>query len=103
MCVVSNIHDHYEPRWPELFPPSQVYTWPTTTVQWTVQREKDALDLFEEIIGLTKKLDAILGLPDCESAHKTEWMNAVRERIRKHEAEKVERRLGGDDGPREAA
>lgn len=95
MCIVSNIHDHYKPLWPQpTIQPGQVYVGePNRIVTWTVGHEKTALDLFEEIIGLTKKLDALLGLPDCESAHKTEWMNGVRDRIRQHEAEKVERRL----------
>lgn len=93
MCVVSNVHDHYQQKWP--FPVAA----PSPLDQlaqkvFSPAHEKSAIELFEEIVRLTKKLDAVLGLPDCESAHKTEWMEKVRERIRQAEAAKLDKRLG---------
>ncbi len=41
-----------------------------------------------------RRLDAVLGLPDCEDPAKTAWLEEVRARVRAHERAKIDTRLG---------
>lgn len=94
MCAVSNVHDHYRDKFPLPGLPGPV--WPAGIPFQPASASfvpKDAVDLFEELVELTKRLDRMLGLPDCESAHKTAWMEELRQLVRQHEASKVEERL----------
>ena len=63
------------------------------TITFTPVQEKTALDAFEELCAAARKLDEILGLPDCEDPKKAEWLESVRQRVREHELAKIEERL----------
>ena len=68
-------------------------TWPRITLTGSTVDPLTALDAFEELCAAAKKLDAILGLPDCEDPTKAEWLTKVKEQVRQHELEKLEKRL----------
>ena len=98
MCVVSMVMDMGRTSWPWNPPvgsPIQPVTVPFNTTDWTIATtdEATALQAFEELIAAAEKLDRILGLADCEDPEKAKWLDAVRERVRQHEASKVDRRL----------
>ena len=90
MCAVSVISDHYGQY---TAPPYQFYTQP---FDWTKaleqQREskwdREAFEMLKELIERTKKLDAKLGLPDCEDPKKAEWMADIERRVKALEDEK---------------
>ena len=98
MCVISMIHDHYRPVWssPQTVPGTSTHPWELGNIEilrnLTVP-EKTALDAFEELCAAARKLDEILGLPDCEDPKKAEWLESVRERVRQHELDKINERL----------
>ena len=96
MCTVSMMGDQYRKVWPDpyIIPQMPYYPpQPGTTITFTPTKEETALDLLEQLMALAKKLDKVLGLPDCEDPEKTEWIKEVRERVRKHEIEKIDKRL----------
>ena len=99
MCVVSMVMDMGRTSWPWNPPvgsPIQPVTVPFDNTGWTIATtdESIALQAFEELIAAAEKLDRILGLADCEDPEKAKWLDAVRERVRQHEFEKVNTRLG---------
>lgn len=98
MCVISMIHEHYQSTWP--FPTIVPGTGTAPynpfipdTITFTTIQEKTALEAFEELCAAARKLDEILGLPDCEDPKKAEWLESVRSRVREHELAKIEQRL----------
>ena len=99
MCVISMIHDRYRRTWPVLpgtIVPgtgTAVEPWVPDQIKWTPTQEKTALDAFEELCAAARKLDEILGLPDCEDPKKAEWLESVRQRVREHELKKIDERL----------
>lgn len=96
MCVISMIHDHYQPTWPAPNTTPVVPWDPKITITsppFTAAQEKTALEAFEELCAAARKLDEILGLPDCEDPKKAEWLESVRQRVREHELKKIDERL----------
>ena len=90
--------DQYRPTWPapQIIPgtgTTPVNPWIPGTITFTPAQEKTALDAFEELCAAARKLDEILGLPDCEDPMKAEWLESVRARVREHELAKIEERL----------
>lgn len=78
MCVVSNIGMMGQKMWPspwrggpypqEIFPaPLPPYTGPT----------KGQFEEFLKLMRQAKKLDAALGLADCEAAEKVQWLKEL--------------------------
>lgn len=110
MCFVSMVHEHYEPFFPAITSPTTVPTvvvpqptdWPSVPArassQWVIDwgnypRPKTLLDLFEEAVAAVRRLDAALGLADCDTAEKTEWMKKLRKAVRDHERAELDKRL----------
>lgn len=93
MCIVSMTFDHYgsggtpivpqvpipwSPNPPSL--PPQPFDWPKAApaaLPW----DPDALKLLREAIDLIRKLDAKLGLPDCEDPKKAVWLAEVERKV----------------------
>ena len=94
MCVISMVFDRYR-TWPgpTTVPGTGTYPFVPDTITFTPIQEKTALDAFEELCAAARKLDEILGLPDCEDPKKAEWLESVRARVREHELSKIEQRL----------
>jgi hypothetical protein len=91
------VMDQYRPTWPAPNT-TPVVPWDGTgitfpTITFTPAQEKTALEAFEELCAAARKLDEILGLPDCEDPKKAEWIESVRARVREHELAKIEERL----------
>jgi len=82
------VYDNYKPidlnKW----------TW----TQTNLVPPKTPLDLFEELCEAAKRLDAALGLADCEDPSKMEWLEKVKQQVRDHEVKKVENRLSKRSG-----
>jgi hypothetical protein len=82
--MVSFLGDHYGQslpfRQPQIpFPQSAPITLPWTT---------DSFKLLQEVMEKLKKLDAKLGLPNCEDPKKVEWMKEIEDRVKKLEKKK---------------
>jgi len=91
------VFDRYR-TWPEpqILPgtgTTPLNPWVPDNLTFTLAQEKTALDAFEELCAAARKLDKILGLPDCEDPKKAEWLAEVRERVRQHELDKINERL----------
>jgi thiamine pyrophosphate-dependent acetolactate synthase large subunit-like protein len=101
MCVVSFVSDRYgegtgwpppgvQPIYPVPYPtqpivaplkPLELEKIAPSTLPWT----KETLDMMKEILAALKKLDAALGLANCEDPKKAEWIQAVEKRIKESE------------------
>ena len=95
MCIVSMVFDRYEPVWPK---PNQTDIFEKQIEHLMQKRvsldtQKDAVKLFKEIVKLTKQLDTLLGLEDCEDPKKMEWFNKIKEAIIEAEKTKLENEL----------
>jgi len=88
-CVVSNIHEWYQPK----IEPWTATTTNTPSISFNVYTPRTVLELFEEVIAAARKLDKALGLPDCDTAAKTDWIKKLRKQVRDHELSKMEERL----------
>ncbi len=96
MCVVSMIFDKYGPTWPLVpkeDPWKKVIEDALTPRRLSIEEHKTAIQLFQEIVKLTKKLDEMLGLPDCEDPAKMEWLEKIKAQIIEAEKKKVEEQL----------
>lgn len=96
MCIVSMVGGEYSKTWPSPWEPGTFKIVPhvETSIGWTPAREATALDLLEQLMDVARRLDAVLGLPDCEDPQKTAWLEEVRARVREHERAKIDARLG---------
>lgn len=90
MCVVSNVTDHYG-QWPinpfqPPVPPQPVTIKPldwTQAAPVSLPWDRETVKMLEEILERLKKLDAALGLPDCEDPKKQEWLKRVKKAVKK--------------------
>lgn len=86
MCIVSMAFDHYgtggyfRPLPNQPFPVPQPFQWPAAA---PVERPWDAesLALLKTAMELLRKLDAKLGLPDCDDPKKAEWLKAIEAKV----------------------
>lgn len=84
MCIVSNIGDFYHQQW-------QPYVQPIpNTSSWTIippvsRAEFDALkrdvEEMKELMRAAKRMDELLGQPDCEMAEKLAVLRKVAELV----------------------
>lgn len=82
MCIVSMIHEEYGNL------PTQKWQVFSHSLEAT-----DPLEIFDELVRVAARLDAALGLPDCDDPRKVAWLEATREAVRKHKLAELERRL----------
>lgn len=81
MCVVSYVGDIGRQMWPNP-PPNQFHPYANPfQVQLTpAQYNGPTKEQFEEFLKLlraAKSFDTLVGLKDCESAEKIEWIKAI--------------------------
>lgn len=100
MCFVSMITDAYgtggKPWSPAPFPdpvPQPINPVPPITpgvapiIPWQTQQvvvhkwDREALDMLRAVLAMLKKLDAKLGLADCEDPKKAEWMKEIERQV----------------------
>ena len=107
MCIVSMIFDRYNEVWPQprrhpyvpdpdtqdIFRKEAERMFEQTQRRLTLETQKSAVQLFQEIVALTKKLDTLLGLEDCEDPKKMEWLDKIKQQIIDAEKKKVEDQL----------
>lgn len=83
MCIVSNVHDHYNPLFPPMVPPvDQV----VTPIDWSkvfpqpapdLSEMRKLIDEFKEAVAAAQKLDTLLKQPDCVDPDKAKLQERV--------------------------
>jgi hypothetical protein len=95
MCAVSMIFDHYGKQTSPFIVPPQPAPWSPNTpnplpqpFQWQKvapaqghQWDAESLRLLREAIEIIKKLDAKLGLADCDDPKKAAWLAEVERKV----------------------
>lgn len=98
MCVVSMIHDYYEPKIPDwdkilpYIPPIDTGTPTTTSHEWAraVADLRTLIDEFRRALEAARTVDRLTGQPDCVDPEKAK----PEERVARLEAE-LEKHRGG--------
>ena len=76
MCVISMVHDSFEPRIPQ--PSSFDWTPFIVKPQWVTDLEKLLLE-FKECVEAAKKIDILTKQPDCLDPNKAKLQERVNE------------------------
>lgn len=87
------VFDRYEKVWPAPKPFEFPREFNLQDMRKVITTQKTAIELFQEIVTLTKKLDEMLGLPDCEDPKKMEWLEKIKAQIIELEKKRVEDQL----------
>src|SRR5579863_882455 len=82
MCVVSNVHDHFNPLFPPIVP-TAAPSFDPTTLQWPIVPAPDLTEMrkliydFKEAVAAAQKLDMLMKQPDCVDPDKAKLQERV--------------------------